>query len=99
MTRHQRTYTSEFKEEAIRLVETSGKSMSQVARDLGISDSVLSHWCKVVREQGKQAFPGSGHQTPLEEENHRLRRELALVQQEREILKKPLSILTRGQPL
>ena len=99
MPRQQRTYTSEFKEEAMRLVETSGKSMSQVARDLGISDSVLSHWCKMVREQGKQAFSGSGHQTPLEEANRRLRRELAVVQQEREIVQKTLSILTRGQPL
>ena len=75
MPRQQRTYTSEFKEEAIRLVETSGKSMSQAARDVGISDSELSHWCKMVREQGKQAFPGSGHQTPLEEEHSRHRRE------------------------
>ncbi len=64
MPRQQRTYTTEFKQEAIRLVETSGKSMGQIARDLGISDSVLSHWCKVAREQGTNAFPGSGHQTP-----------------------------------
>jgi transposase len=97
MPRHQRTYMTEFKQEAVRLVETSGKSISQVARDLGISDSVLSHWCKQAREHGEQAFPGSGHQTPLEEENRRLRQELALVQQEREILK-TLQILMRGQP-
>jgi transposase len=99
MPRQQRTYTTEFKQEAIRLVETSGKSMGQVARDLGIADSVLSHWCNVTREHGTNAFPGSGHQPPLEEEHRRLRRELALVQQEREIVKKTLTILTRGQPL
>ena len=43
----------------------------------------------------KEAFPGSGHQTALEEENRRLKRELERVQQEREILKKVLSIFSR----
>jgi len=41
MPKEARTYTHEFKLEAVRLVETSGKSMSQVARDLGIADSTL----------------------------------------------------------
>jgi transposase len=96
MPRQQRTYTKEFKQEAVEVVQTSGKSMSQVARDLGISDSVLSHWCKVAREHGADAFPGSGHQTAQEEEIRRLKRELALAQQERDILKKTLAIFTKG---
>ena len=53
---------------------------------------------KAVRplgQHGREAFPGSGHQTPLEEENRRLKRELERVQQERDILKKAVSIFSR----
>lgn len=52
-------------------------------------DNTLSAWCKQAQAHGQEAFPGKGHQTPLEEENHRLKRELERVQQERDILKKP----------
>ncbi len=96
MTREQRTFTTEFKLEAVRLAQTSGKSVSQVARDLGIADSTLFHWCKQLAEKGAEAFPGSGHQTALEEENRRLKRELDQVRQERDILTKTVAIFTRG---
>ena len=56
MPKDQRTFTQEFRQEAVRLVQTSGKSITQVARDLGIADSTLPHWCKLVPEQGEQAF-------------------------------------------
>jgi|SRR5579863_4942675 len=95
MAKVQKTYTREFKEEAVRLVQTSGKSIAQVARELGISDTSIHQWRKELAQHGKGAFPGSGHQTALEEENHRLKRELERVQQEREILKKVLSIFSR----
>jgi len=98
MAREQRTFTPEFKLEAVRLAQTSGKSVSQVARDLGIADSTLFHWCKQLAEQGVEAFPGSGHQTALEEENRRLKRELERLQQEYTVLKKALGIFARGQP-
>ena len=59
-----------------------------MARDLGIADSTLHHWCNLHAEQGEQAFVGSGHQTSLEEEVRRLKRELDVVRQERDLLKK-----------
>ena len=74
MGKSQPTYSKEFKQEAIRLFETSGKSKTQIARDLGISDSALNKWCKEFGELGEEAFPGKDHQTSLEEENRRLRR-------------------------
>ena len=95
MAKVQKTYRKEFKEEAVRLVQTSGKPIAQVARELGISDSSIHQWRKELTEHGKEAFPGSGHQTALEEENRRLKRELERVQQEREILKKAVSIFSR----
>ena len=52
MTKQQKTYTREFKVEAVQLVKSSGKPMSQIARELGISDSALSKWCKQLIEGG-----------------------------------------------
>jgi transposase len=98
MPKEQRTFTKEFKREAVQLVPRSGKSPSQVARELGIADSTLHHWCKHFADHGQQAFVGSGHQTPQEEELRRLKRELEVTRQERDILKKALAIFSRNQP-
>ncbi len=97
MQKTQRTYPREFKIEAVQLVQASGTSMSQVARDLGIADSTLHHWCKLLSGHGEQAFPGSGHQTPQEEEIRHLKRENDLLRQERDILKKAIGIFSRTQ--
>ncbi len=88
MQKVQKTYIQEFKREAVRLAQTSGKPIAQVARELGISDSSIHQWRKELAEHGPEAFPGSGHQTALEEENRRLKRELERTRQERDILKK-----------
>jgi transposase len=85
MAKVQKTYTGEFKREAVRLAQTSGKPIAQVARELGISDSSIHQWRKELAEHGPEAFPGSGHQTAQEEEVRRLKRELELVKQERDI--------------
>jgi transposase len=60
-----------------------------------MSDVGCHQWRRELAQHGKEAFPGSGHQTALEEENRRLKRELERVQQEREILKKVVSIFSR----
>ncbi|HEX6820108.1 MAG TPA: transposase [Ktedonobacterales bacterium] len=96
--RDPRVFTREFKLEAVRLSESSEKTVAQIARDLGVPERVLYRWRHELREQREQAFPGKGHQSELEEENRRLRRELDLVKQEREILKKAVGIFSRAQP-
>jgi|SRR5581483_11377067 len=97
MPKDQKTFTREFKVEAVQLAKSSEKPLAQIARDLGIADSTLHHWCKLFSEQGEQAFPGSGHQTPKEEEIRHLKRENELLRQERDILKKAIGIFSRGQ--
>ena len=97
MPKPQPTFTAEFKHEAVQLARTSGKPKAQVARELGISESALYACCKQAEEHGTEAFPGKGHQMPLEEENHRLKRELERVQQERDSLKKAISIFSCTQ--
>jgi transposase len=57
--------------------------------------SPIHQWRKELTQHGKEAFAGSGHQTPLEEENRCLKRELERAQQERDILKKVVSIFSR----
>jgi transposase len=88
MTKVQKTYSVEFKREAVRLAQTSGKPIAHVARELGISDTSIHQWRKEPSRHGPEAFPGSGHQTAQEEEVRRLKRELEIVKQERDILKK-----------
>jgi transposase len=97
MQKVQKTYTPEFKREAVQLVQTSGKPIAQVARDLGISDTSIHQWRKELAEHGPEAFPGSGHQTNQEEEIRHLKRELEMVKQERDILKKAIGIFSRTQ--
>jgi transposase len=89
------TYTAEFKREAVRLSETSGKSGSQIAKELGISDN----WRKQLAQHGEEAFPGKGHQTPTEEELRQLRAENERLRQERDILKKAIAIASRSPRL
>ncbi|HZU70968.1 MAG TPA: transposase [Ktedonobacteraceae bacterium] len=96
MGKVQKTYSVEFKRKAVRLAQTSGKPIAHVARELGISDTSIHQWRKELGAHGEQAFPGSGHQTAQEEEVRRLKRELEVVKQERDILKKALGIFSRG---
>jgi transposase len=98
MSKPQPSYTKEFKQEAVKLAETSKKSKTEIARDLGISDSALSKWCKEFGTLGEQAFPGKGHQTALEEEIRQLKRENEILRQERDILKKAVRIFVQPQP-
>ncbi len=77
----QKVYTKKVKEEVVRLAQTSGKPIAQIARELGISDSAIHGWHKELAEHGNDAFPGKGHQTELEEENRRPKHELERVQQ------------------
>jgi transposase len=88
MQKVQKFYTQEFKREAVRLVQTSDKPISQVARKLGISHSSIPEWRKALAEHSPEALAGSGHQTALGEENRRRKRELERTQQEHDTLKK-----------
>lgn len=73
MGKTQKVYTKEFKQEAVRLVQTSGKSITQIARELGVSDSAIHSWRKELAEHGEEALLGKGHQNILEEEVARLK--------------------------
>ena len=83
MSKKRRQYTREFKLEALRLWESSGKSAGQIEQDLGLSKGRLYKWKSDLQQDGDDAFPGQGRQTSLEEELRRLRHELEITRQER----------------
>ena len=84
-----RSFSREFKLEAVKLVRERGVSVTQASKDLGISQSVLGRWAREASADPKQAFPGRGQMKPDDAEVARLRRELAKTKAERDILKKP----------
>lgn len=90
-----RRFDAEFKREAVRLITSGGRKASVVARDLGISANLLHRWKKQLLEDPAYAFPGKGHLKPEDEELRRLRKQLADVTEERDILKKALAIFSK----
>lgn len=92
---NRRQYDREFKLEAVRLSHEAGRSVAGVARDLGINENQLHRWRRQLSTDGSGAFPGKGHQSGEQEELRRLRRQLAEVTEERDILKKALGVFSR----
>jgi transposase len=94
--RRRRTFSREYKLEAVRLIQEEGRRVTDVARDLGVDHSMLRRWVEQFTSDTDQAFPGKGHVRADEEELQRLRRELADAREERDILKKALAIFSKG---
>lgn len=98
MTTKRKSYTREFKLEAIELAETSGKPIAQIERDLGLGKSQIHHWKRQLARDGEEAFPGKGHLKAHDELIRQLRRENEILRQERDILKKAVTIFAQEQP-
>ena len=92
-----RRFSKEFKLEAIRLAEESGKPKAQVARELGIRVNQIGKWRKQLEEQQAGVSSGKGRQAEQDAELKHLRRELADAREENEILKKAAAYFARNQ--
>ena len=90
MTDKRRTYTTEFKREAVRLVTDQGYAVAEAARNLGLNGTMLGRWKREVEQTKNGAFPGNGRVSLDQEELHRLREENRRLRMERDILKKAL---------
>jgi transposase len=90
-------YTKEFKLEAVKRIIDTGQTQSSVARELGISESMVGRWVGQYRGEGEVAFPGSGYLAPAQEEIRRLQRENQRLKQERDILKKAISFFAHHE--
>ena len=94
MSKKRRQFDRAFKVEAVRLVTEEGRPVAAVARDLGIGENLLHRWKQQFTDQQEQAFVGTGNLTPEQAELRRLRRELIDVTEERDILKKAISVFS-----
>lgn len=83
-----RQLSREFKLEAVRLVKERGVSVAQTARDLEVHENVLRKWMRELAADPQQAFRGQGVMKPEAVEIERLKREVAKLKMERDILKK-----------
>ena len=83
-----RQFSREFKLEAVRLVKERGVAMAQAARDLDLHENVLRKWVRQAAADPQEAFPGKGVMKPEQAEIDRLRKEVAKLKMERDILKK-----------
>ena len=89
-----RTYDKEFKLNAINLYLSSGRRYEQVSDELGIPVGTLVTWVQTHKKNGAEAFPGKGCLKPSDAEIAQLRKELAIVREERDILKKAVGIFS-----
>jgi transposase len=94
MSKQRKTYTREFKLEALRLAKTSGRPITQIERELGLSQGTIAYWRRAVQRNGGEAFPGYGHLLPSEERLRQLERENAILRQERDILRKAIAVVS-----
>ena len=95
MSKPRRVHTREFKVEAVKLITEQGRSFAEAARNLGVSETLLRNWKRMLETDGDQAFPGNGNLPPLEEEVRRLRMENKRLQMERDILKKATAFFAK----
>jgi len=96
MGESRRKYSRQFKEDAVRLLEAGTRTGYEIEEDLGIGRGLIYRWRREMRheaEQGIRAFPGNGN--PRDEELARLRKELAEITEERDILRKAVAIFSK----
>ena len=90
-----RKFSREFKLEAVRLVKDRGVAVAQAARDLDIHENVLHKWVRELSTDPQHAFPGHGQLKLEQQKIDRLRKEVAKLKAERDILKKAAAYFAR----
>ena len=90
----QRRFTKEFEDEAVRLVQTSGRTQREIAGDLGVGLSTLVRWIGRSRDR-RAAEPAKAAESDVTAELKRLRRENEILRQERDILKRATAFFAR----
>ena len=93
-----KTYTKEFKVEAVRLAAESDKSVTQVARELGLRVNQIYKWRKELEEKQDSAFSRKRAAKDKDAEIRRLKKALAASQEENEFLKKTAVFFAKNQP-
>lgn len=95
MGKKRKSYSKQFKIDAVKLITEQGYNVSEAARNLGINHGVLRRWKKQLEADDSNAFPGNGKMIPENEELLRLRKENKKLKMEKEILKKAAAFFAK----
>jgi transposase len=90
-----RKFSREYKIETVKMIRDRGVTAAQASRELGIHSTVLRHWVREFSADPKDAFPGKGQMKPEQAEIEKLRKEVAKLKAERDILKKAAAYFAR----
>lgn len=95
--RKRRKFSKEFKLDVINMVKLGEKSVRELSKELDIQDVTIYSWIRKYKEDKEEAFPGEGKLKTSDEELRKLRKQLADVTEERDILKKAIGIFSKDQ--
>jgi len=96
--RDRKKYDAEFKRQTVQLADESKRKVGEIEHEMGLYQGAIRHWREELQKDKEQAFPGTGHLKPTDEEMRRLRRENEILRQERDILKKAVAIFSKPPP-
>ncbi len=95
MKKERRTFSQEFKQEAVALVLDHGYSYAAAGRSLGINGNLVSRWKRQLEDEASEAFPGKGKRTAEQQRIHELETENRRLRMEKEILKKATAFFVK----
>lgn len=89
-------YSAEYKLEAVKRFEKSGKALKSVAEELGIKPTTMQGWVNKYRKNPEAPFPGSGNLSPEDEKLKKLEKEIRELKDENEILKEAAAYFAKN---
>ncbi len=90
-------YDREFKMHTVRLIQEEGKTVAQVAREMGLHENTLYRWLAEFKADGAQAFPGSGQLKPDDKAMRDLQKRIRDLEEENEVLKKAMHYFAKDR--
>jgi transposase len=92
-----RKFSKEFKLDVVNMVKLGNKSVRKLSEELEIHEVLLYNWVRKYEKEKEEAFPGEGNLKASDEELRKLRKQLADITEERDILKKAISIFSQDR--
>lgn len=80
-----KSYDKEFKRQVVQMIQDEGKAVAQVAKELGLHDNTVYRWIAEIKQDGQQAFPGSGQLKPDDKALRDLQKQVRDLQEENDI--------------
>lgn len=90
-------YDKAFKQQTVQMIQEEGKAVAQAARELGLHENTLYRWIAEFKQDGDQAFPGSGNLKAEDKEFRELQKKVRELQEENEILKKAMHYFAKDR--